>query len=60
MTLPLQKRLFDEVTKLGFILLDNQLITLERDGKHLQLLGLSDAFSRYFGLERHEKHFFPN
>ena len=53
-----RKRLFDEVTKLGFILLDNQLITLERDGKHLQLLGLSDAFSRYFGLERHEKALF--
>ncbi len=50
-----RKHLVEEVTKLGFILVDNQLITLERDGEHLQLVGLSDAFSRYFGLKRHEK-----
>lgn len=53
-----RNHLLEEVTKLGFILLDNQIITLERDGEHLQLVGLSDAFSRYFGLKRHEKALF--
>lgn len=53
-----RNHLVEEVTQLGFILLDNQLMTLERDGAHLQLVGLSDAFSRYFGLERHEKALF--
>lgn len=50
-----RKHLLDEVTKLGFTLLDNHLITLERDGERLQLVGLGDAFSRYFGMKRYEK-----
>lgn len=52
------KHLLEEVAKLGFILLDNQLIMLEKDSEHLQLVGLSDAFSRYFGMKRHENELF--
>ena len=49
------KTLSSEIANLGFILLDNQLVTLQRGDEHLQLVGLGDAFSRYFGIKRHEK-----
>lgn len=53
-----RKQLTCEVSKLGFTLLDNRIVTLNRDGEALQLIGLSDAFSRYFGIKRHEKELF--
>ena len=53
-----RKMLASEVSKLGFILLDNRIITLKRGNESLQLVGLSDAFSRYFGINRHEKELF--
>jgi len=53
-----RKQLACEVSKLGFTLLDNRIMTLNRDGEALQLIGLSDAFSRYFGIKRHEKELF--
>jgi len=37
---------------LGFTFLDNRIITLKRGDEALQLVGLSDAFSRYFGIKR--------
>ncbi|MBP1679712.1 MAG: putative phosphohydrolase [Proteobacteria bacterium] len=53
-----RKQLTSEVSKLGFTLLDNRIITLNRGDESLQLIGLSDAFSRYFGIKRHEKELF--
>ena len=53
-----RKQLTCEVSKLGFTLLDNRIITLNRGSEALQLIGLSDAFSRYFGIKRHEKELF--
>jgi len=50
-----RKHLADEITQLGYTLLDNQINTIEKDGEYLQLVGLGDAFSRYFGIKRHEK-----
>ncbi len=54
------KTLAKEVEALGFILLDNRIITLHRGSEALQLVGLSDAFSQYFGIKRHEKELFSN
>jgi len=53
-----RKQLTSEVSKLGFTLLDNRIVKLNRGGESLQLIGLGDAFSRYFGIKRHEKELF--
>jgi len=42
----------------GFHMLDNQIILLTKGKETLQLVGLSDAFSKYFGIKRHEKELF--
>lgn len=52
------KDLEHEIKALGFTLLDNRILTLTRKEASLQLVGLSDAFSRYFGIKRHEKELF--
>lgn len=43
------------VKALGFIFLDNTIKHIEKKGETLQLLGFSDAYSRYFGVKRHER-----
>jgi len=52
------KELAREIEMLGFTLLDNRFITLKRGDEALQLVGLSDAFSRYFGIKRDPKKLF--
>ncbi len=52
------KTLRTEIEALGFILLDNHIVTLKRGDAAFQLVGLSDAFSAYFGIKRHEKELF--
>jgi len=52
------KELAREIEMLGFILLDNRIITLKRGNAAFQLVGLSDAFSRYFGIKRNPKQLF--
>lgn len=52
------KELAREIEMLGFTFLDNRIITLKRDDEALQLVGLSDAFSRYFGIKRDPKKLF--
>lgn len=54
------KTLAHEMDALGFTLLDNRLLTFCRGDDRLQLAGLSDAFSPYFGIKRHEKELFSN
>jgi len=53
-----RKELAREIDMLGFTLLDNRFITLKRGDEALQLVGLSDAFSRYFGIKRDPKKLF--
>ena len=53
-----RKQLQKEIEKLGFIFLDNHFMTFQRGAERLQLVGLSDAFSPYFGTKRHEKALF--
>ncbi|WP_060826142.1 metallophosphoesterase [Sulfurospirillum cavolei] len=52
------KTLRSEIEALGFTLLDNRIVTLHKEDARLQLMGLSDAFSAYFGIKRHEKELF--
>ena len=54
------KTLTHEIEALGFTLLDNRFLTFFRGDDCLQLAGLSDAFSPYFGIKRHEKELFTN
>lgn len=46
------------IKELGFMLLDNRIVRLSRGEESLQLVGLSDAFSRYFGIPRNERTLF--
>ena len=52
------KTLRAEIEALGFILLDNRVAKVRKEEACLQLVGLSDAFSAYFGIKRHEKELF--
>lgn len=52
------KTLRTEIEALGFILLDNRMVMMHKEDARLQLVGLSDAFSAYFGIKRHEKELF--
>ena len=52
------KELAREIEMLGFIFLDNRIITLKRGDEALQFVGLSDAYSRYFGIKRDPKKLF--
>ncbi len=40
------------IAYLGFVMMDNQKCLLEKSGEQIQLLGFSDAYSRYFGIRR--------
>ena len=55
-----RKELAREIEMLGFTLLDNRVLTFCRGEDRLQLSGLSDAFSPYFGIKRHEQELFSN
>jgi hypothetical protein len=44
--------------ELGFIFLDNRIAHVSKGDACLQLVGLSDAFSRYFGIRRNERALF--
>jgi len=55
-----RKELAREIEMLGFTLLDNRIFTFCRGLDRLQLSGLSDAFSSYFGIKRQEKELFSN
>jgi len=46
------------IKALGFILLDNEMVLLTKGKEILQLVGLSDTFSQYFGIKRHVKELF--
>lgn len=54
------KALSHEIEALGFTRLDNRVLTFCRGDDRLQLAGLSDAFSKYFGIKRHEKELLAN
>lgn len=53
-----RKDLKSIIEKLGFINMDNRIITLTKGAQTLQLVGLSDAYSHFFGIKREEKTLF--
>lgn len=48
----LRHHLQKEIDQLGFHCLDNVHVILEKQGEYVQLIGLSDAYSGFFGLKR--------
>ena len=48
----------ERIQELGFTFFDNRYTRLHKEGSFIQLLGLGDAYSRFFRIKRHEEALF--